>query len=456
MAVGLIGIIGALILFLILTYRGFSTFYVAAICAVIVAITNGLNPVTAFAETYVGGITDMVMSLFSVIFLGAIMGKLFLDTGSAASIADTLIGKFIKDDVPENKKVLSGMLILIIIAGLCTMGGIDAYIQVFTLFPVTLIIAEECDIPRRFVPGLMTLNTAFVVAPGAPQIMNVLAVGTMHGAGVEEVGSTSGFVPGLIAVLIVGFGGFFTLYTMIMNDKNQDKHFDLGDVPSVRKSADRSVPPFILAILPLISVFVCYTILKLHIAVALTSGILILLVFMQQYLPREKGGQQLSPIESIKNSLNEGADTYPGAMAMIATPAAFAAVITATNTFGALVEKLGGLSINVMVLTFICVAVIVLFTSAPPAALMISLPMVLGIAQAQGIDVNPHLIMRIAVLTSVTFESLPWNGTILLMQKINHTTHKESYMPYFFQTVLWTTLAALAAVLISLAFPGLK
>lgn len=456
MSIGLIGIIVALLIFLLLTYKGFSTFYVSAICAVIVAVTNSLNPLTAFTTNYVTGLVDIITSLFAIIFLGAILGKLFADTGAASSIANTLIKTFIKDGQSEKKKIGVGLLILLIFSGLCTMGGIDAYIQVFTLFPVTLIIAEACNIPRRFVPGMITLNCAFVAAPGAPQIMNVLGVHAMHGQGFNDVTATSGLVPGLVAVLIIAVGGYFTLFYMIMKDKKKGLQFEMGDLPAIPHEEGRRLPPFIVALLPLVAVFVCYTIIKWNIAVSLTIGILINIILMQQYIPRTERGQKISGVAALRNSLNFGADNYPGALMMIATPAAFAAVITATQAFGSMVHGLSTLQVNIMVLAFIAVAIIVLFTSSPPAALMISLPMVVGIAAAKGLDINPHLILRIAVLTSITFESLPWNGTILLMQKLNHTNHKESYMPYFWQTVIWTTVAALAAVVVSIAAPGLN
>ncbi|HCX65604.1 MAG TPA: hypothetical protein DHN33_10390 [Eubacteriaceae bacterium] len=205
----------------------------------------------------------------------------------------------------------------------------------------------------------------------------------------------------------------------------------------------------------MLTVFVIYTIVGFEIEVALTLGIVVNLVLMQQYIPRERGEQKVTGIEAIKNTLNAGADVFPNAFMLIVMPAALAAVITETQTFGAIVGGLAGLPVNPMLLTFIAVAIIVLLTSSPPAALMVSLPMVASIIAAQGIDVNMHLVMSVAVLTSITFESLPWNGVILFMQRLAHTNHKQSYIPYFWQTVIWTTLAALVAVGLSTLFPGM-
>jgi H+/gluconate symporter-like permease len=148
MTIGLIGIIAALVVFLILTDYGFSTFYTAAVCAIIVALTNAMSPLTAFTATYVTGLESMLEALVSVIFLGTIFGKVFTDTGTASSIATTMIDKFVKNRQGKSK-VMAAIIIMIIIGSLCTMGGIDGYILTFTMFPVALILAEACNIPRK-------------------------------------------------------------------------------------------------------------------------------------------------------------------------------------------------------------------------------------------------------------------------------------------------------------------
>ncbi len=141
---------------------------------------------------------------------------------------------------------------------------------------------------------------------------------------------------------------------------------------------------------------------------------------------------------------------------MIATPAALAAVIEGTKAFGEIIHGLSSLGFNIMLVAFIVGAVIVLLTGSPPACIIITVGVIVGMASAIP-DLNPNmnLVLRIIVITSITFESLPWNGTILFMQKLAHTSHKESYVPYLWQTVIWTTLAAIVAVVISIAFPNI-
>jgi H+/gluconate symporter-like permease len=446
MTLGLIGIIAALIVFLILTYHGFSTFYTAAFCAIIVAVTNAMSLLAVFTETYVTGLESMLEALFSIIFLGTIFGKVFTDTGAATSIATTLIDKFVKNKQGKSK-IKTAIVIMMIFEALCTMGGIDGYVLVFTLFPVALLLAEACNIPRRFIPGILVLNTAFMAAPGAPQITNVLAQAALAGAG-HPVSSAGGLLPGIIGVLIILIGSYIVMSKMMLKAIDRGEVFEYGPVEPIQVNTERKLPPFILSILPLVAVFVAYTIIGWHIAIALSLGILINFVTMQQYIERDTN-VKMRGLEAIKKTLNLGSAQFPGAMIMIASPAAFAAVVQATKTFGDLSGGLMGLSINPYLLIFVIASVIVLFTGSPPACIMMGLGMVTGVIAAKGLNVNYGYIMRIAAFTSITFESLPWNGTVLICQGFSKTTHRQSYPVYFWITVIFTTAAALVSVLIA-------
>jgi H+/gluconate symporter-like permease len=405
-----------------------------------------MSPLAVFTETYVSGLVSMLEALFSIIFLGSIFGKVFTDTGAASSIATTLIDKFVKNRQGKSK-IKTAIIILIVIEGLCTMGGIDGYVLVFTLFPVALIVAEACNIPRRFIPGMLVLNCAFMAAPGAPQITNVLAQAALAGAG-HPVSSTGGLLPGIIGVIIILIGSYIVMSRMILKAVDKGEVFEYGPVEPIQINTERKLPPFILSIVPLVAVFVAYTVIGWHIAIALSIGILVNLVTMQQYIVRDEN-TKMRGLEAIKKTLNLGVGQFPGAMIMIASPAAFAAVVQATKTFADISGGLMGLSMSPYLLIFVIASVIVLFTGSPPACIMMGLGMVTGVIAAKGLNVDYGLIMRIAAFTSITFESLPWNGTVLICQSFSKTTHRESYPVYFWITVIFTTAAALVSVLIA-------
>lgn len=109
MALGIIGIVIALLVFLYGAYKNVSTLYLAPIAGVIVAVTNGINATQAFTEYYIGvveenvhtgafeigGVTGMILAVFPTIFLGALFGKVLTDCGAAGSIANVLTSKLI-------------------------------------------------------------------------------------------------------------------------------------------------------------------------------------------------------------------------------------------------------------------------------------------------------------------------------------------------------------------------
>ncbi|MFR5117515.1 MAG: hypothetical protein ACLTDV_11170 [Eubacterium sp.] len=58
MALGIIGIVVALAIFLYGAYKNVSVLYLAPLCGVIVAVTNGLNANDAFTSLYVGAVEE--------------------------------------------------------------------------------------------------------------------------------------------------------------------------------------------------------------------------------------------------------------------------------------------------------------------------------------------------------------------------------------------------------------
>lgn len=81
--IGLVGIIIALAIFLICVYKGYASHWVAPVCAIVVAVFNGLAP-QDLIDSYVSGFLDLITSLFFIVFFGAMLGKLYNDTGAAS------------------------------------------------------------------------------------------------------------------------------------------------------------------------------------------------------------------------------------------------------------------------------------------------------------------------------------------------------------------------------------
>lgn len=449
MAVSIIGIIIALALFMILVYKGISTFIVAPVCAVIVAVTNAISPLETF-YSFAEGTGEMIIQLFGIIFLGVILGKVYDSTKAAASIAKTLTVNFVTKKEGD-AQVRIAILVMLIIAGAMTMGGIDGFVLTFTTFPIAFIIAEMVDIPRRFIPPMLMLNCAFMACPGAPQVDNTIMVSTLQGEG-YNVTSTSGLVPGLAAVAVVVILGYITLTSAIIKARKNGEHFDAAGIEKVDVFSDENkLPNFWIALIPLILVFVLYSIVKLDIVIALTCGILAALILMGRYIDRN--GQGLG--KTIIGILNKGADGYPHALATVSTPSGLAAVVTSTAAFGAIVGWLSTLEIHPIVLGVLTTCVVVALTSAPPVALSVGLPIVVGICTAKGIDFNPDALGRVSALASTTFETLPVNGMCVLTIGLSRSTYKDSYKIMFLNSLVYTLIGTVVAAIIYVAAPNM-
>lgn len=475
--IGLIGIVIALAIFLIAVYKGWASHWVAPICAIIVAIFNKMAPETLISS-YVSGIVDLITSLFFIVFFGAVLGHLYNATGAATSIAKTLTNAFVIKRKGE-AQVRAAIFVVLIVSAILTMGGIDGYILTFTLIPICFVIAEMVDIPRRFIPGMMVLNCGFMAAPGAPQIDNVMAqAGIMSGVAGNEalapflaqgfhISSTAGLVPGIVAVLIIAGGGYFTLTHMILKAKRNGEHFEWGAVRKMEQAEDRPLPNFVVSLLPLIFVFGAYTLfpaitgIQVNIAIALALGIVVALITMGGKLPKvDERGNKVGLGGALVGAMNGGSANYPGALLTLVTPSALAAVVTATSAFGFVVGLLAGIHAHFIVLGIIAVCVIVAITSSPPAALMVSLPVILGIMLGQGyapaeVIANAPALARVGALAATTFETLPVNGLIILTLQLTGCTHKEGYKPMFLMSVVYTLVGTIVAGVLLILFPGL-
>lgn len=450
MAIGIIGIIIALALFMILVYKGISSFIVAPICAVIVAVTNSLGPLQTF-YTFAEGTGQMIIQLFGIIFLGVILGKVYESTKAAASIAKTLTVNFVTKKEGD-AQIRIAILVMMIIAGLMTMGGIDGFVLTFTTFPIAFIIAEMVDIPRRFIPPMLMLNCAFMACPGAPQVDNTVMVATMQGQGFD-VSATSGLIPGLVAVVIVIVLGYITLTSAIIKAKKNGEHFDAAGIEKVDVFSDENkLPNFWISLIPLILVFVLYSIVKLDIVIALTCGIIAALLLMGRYIDKKDGGL----VKAIIGVLNNGANGYPHALATVSTPSGLATVVTSTAAFGVIVGWLSTLNLHPIMLGVLTTCVVVALTSAPPVALAVGLPIIVGICAQKGIDFNADALGRVCALATTTFETLPVNGMCVLTIGLARSTYKDSYKIMFLNSLVYTLIGTIVAALICVAAPGLS
>src|SRR5690554_2051823 len=81
---GIMAIIVALVLLMVLAYRGLSLLILAPLLAALVAIVSVDTPLLAsYTQVFMGAAGNFIVSFFPLFLLGAIFGKLMEDSGSA-------------------------------------------------------------------------------------------------------------------------------------------------------------------------------------------------------------------------------------------------------------------------------------------------------------------------------------------------------------------------------------
>lgn len=90
---GAVSILVALALLMYLAFRGITLLILAPAMAVIAAALGGGLPLLgAYTQIFMSNMGDFIFAFFPLFLLGAVFGKLMDDSGSAQSIANSIIG----------------------------------------------------------------------------------------------------------------------------------------------------------------------------------------------------------------------------------------------------------------------------------------------------------------------------------------------------------------------------
>jgi H+/gluconate symporter-like permease len=108
-----------------------------------------------------------------------------------------------------------------------------------------------------------------------------------------------------------------------------------------------------------------------------------------------------------------------------------------------MVNGLLSLSLPAPLLVVIAVAILVGLTGSPPAGLAIVVPVL-----AANLALSPEAIHRISTTAASTFDTLPFQGAVIIMLNMAGLKHKEGYPPVLMCTVVWTLAAALVEAII--------
>ena len=418
-----IGILLALAGMTLLIFRRVSPIIVGPLAALLVTLLSRLPVLETVTGTYVQGVGSFFVSYFMIFLLGNLLGSLYQISGAAAKIGETVVRRF------GAKNCMTACLIS---AALLSYGGINSFVIIFAIYPIALKLFEEADLPTYLLPGIVCggMWTFAMTGPFSPQICNIVSM--------QSLGTPSyaGLVPGLAASVLMAVLIVWYMNGQAKKAKLRGEHFTPpeGDVRRYEGKAPGAAASFI----PLAAVILLFNVTEIGIVACLLIGIVLSLVLFYRSIP----WKELLP------AVNQAATTSVTVIINTATIVGFGAVAKITPFYVWAVDLLEQSTANPYVVAavgsnlFACI----LGSSSGGLTLMYtSLKDVFLAYAAQGF--NLEFIHRLCSLGSGGLDSMPWNGSIVSVFGICHTTHKASYK-YNFVTcavipVLCTFLIAL-------------
>lgn len=458
--VSLLGILISLGLLMYLAYRGFSVILLAPVLAMLAVLLSGVGGqmLGIYTQVFMKGLGGYVVSFFPLFLLGAVFGKLMDDSGSARTIAAVLISK-----LGNQQAVLS----IVLACGILTYGGVSLFVVGFAVFPIAAALFRELDIPKRLIPGAITLGAltfTMTALPGTPAIQNAIPMPFFK--------TDSFAAPGLgvIAGAVMLVGGMWWMNRQAARARLAGEAY--GNHSDATGGVDRADDPGIaVALLPIALViginFLCtkwllpgldtsYLATDLFgnvppsrvigtwaIVSALVASCLVIIVLNWKRW------------KNLQESMSKGA---LGALLPIfntASEVGYGSVIAILAGFVIVKEFLLGLSPgNPLISEAVFVNVMAGITGSASGGMSIALNTMgetyLELASQFGI--NPELMHRVASIASGGLDALPHNGAVISLLTICSLTHRESYKDIFVVAVAVPLVALVAVIALGTMF----
>ena len=490
-AISIIGIIIAMALLCYLMYKGVNVLVVGILASVVIALTGGVKLYDALKVQYMEGFVGFVKSNLLVFVAGALLGKVYEVTNGAKAIANMIV-------LVAGKRFAAISMPLAV--GIMTYGGIQGYVLCFAVFPIALEVYRAADIPRRFIPAAIVMGccTFSSHGPGNPQVPNVAlsnALGTPL---------SSGFVIGMVIVVIQMIIGFILLTYLVNKAKNNGEHFVAKEFDVFKEEVD--LPNGLLALIPLLLTLICINLKRngaplIQVEFGVFIGAVVAYLLMRKY--HKDGVPALNHVgTAIGNAITAAAATSAMvAVGSVAKAAAgFDSAITALTSIPG--PPLLSVGIGSILIAAVCGAASGGVALAGPlfgpiyAAKGVALEVlhrtmligahvggtlpnngftntnILGIAKETYKDAYGPLFLcvpvtnfiatildiihRTMLVASSGLDTLPHNGFVVTVTNgVANETHKDAYIPVFWLAVVTPIIATITTIILFTLLPNL-
>lgn len=420
-----------LALLMFLAYRGVPIIIATIVSGAFILLTSRMDLLAGLTTTYANGMGGYFSKFFLIFLLGALFGKVAEIGGATESIAHSVVRRF-------GAKYI---VVAIILAGaILAYGGVNLFVALFALYPLSMSLFKEADIPRRLFPAAYVSDVATfaMTSPFTPAIQNIIPTQYLG----TDVAAAA--IPGSISSLFLAAGVIWYMNNQVKKAKAKGEHFELRNGEADSSIADRKKPHVILALAPMIVLLGALNAFKLSVISSLFLGVVSGLLCYIKYLPR---------------SLNElwkhtAKATMDATTAIVNTSAAvgFGTIVAATPAFQSIITAVTGIGGNPLIAAGIATTALAGISGSASGGLGIAVPIVTKFFIPLG--VNPEALHRVMVVACGGLDSLPHNGFVITLLTYAGLTHKQAYKDIAITTVLLPLLSLVILIILFYLLPG--
>ncbi len=481
---GLLGVLLALALLIWLAWRGVSVLLLGPAMALLAAAFAAGTPLMAtYTQLFMSSAGSFIVQYFPLFLLGALFGKLMDDSGAAEAIAQGIVARLGAE---------RAILAVVLACAVLTYGGVSLFVVAFAVYPIGAALFRQAGIPKRLLPATIALGAftfTMTALPGTPAIQNAIPM--------PYFGTTPFAAPvlGVIAALVMfGLGQWWLArqaaraaaagegygphddagspparFDKDQRERSAGEGFDVLMIPP--DEAARALPPFTVAIAPVVLVIVLNYVFSSLLIPALDTAYLAQAIYGATSIDAVRGIWAIigsltlaclllvalcwQRLANLRRSLDDGANASVLPIFNTASLVGFGAVIAALPAFElikAFVDQLG--AGNPLVSLALSVNVLAGVTGSASGGMSIALQTLgadyLALAQATGIA--PELLHRVTTVATGGLDSLPHNGAVVTLLAICGLTHREAYKDIFMVAVLFPILALTLLVILGSVF----
>ena len=423
-----LSVVGILLAFGVLVfaaYKKISMFLAAVIAASLVALFSGL-PVAASMVGAEGpfliGMKDFVGSWLVIFAMGALLGALYDKSGATWRISSTLINK---------AGTQWTLLIYVLVGGLLVYGGIQVTVMIFVLLPFAKILFPKAGIPWYLFPGITGLAIAtFAMGqmPGSLQMQNIIP------SQILGTSLTAAPVEGVLATLfMVVFGVGYLSWEAKKGRDTPEAAIELYQVQGGtldEAELEGRAPGFWVSLIPMVVAFALINGVKVELLYGLGAGcVLSVLMFWKS----------LGGLTGIRDVVSEGFNNGIFPCIIIASVVGVGKVISATDVFALIQGNIINLPLPGLLKVAAITTIIAGITGSASGGLTIALELFGETFMSWGY--TPEIIHRVASIACGGLDTLPWNGTVVMLFALSGVSYKKGYKHVAVETVILPLLS---------------